>query len=477
MESIWSKTTEIEERESLQQDLKVQTAVIGGGMAGILTAFYLKKKGIEAVVLEADRIGSGQTRNTTAKITSQHNLIYSRLLKELGKEKAEEYARANQEAIEEYEKVIRERQIDCGFLRCPAYLYSLEDGDILKQEGEAARQLGISAEFTTGTALPFPVRGALRFDDQAQFHPLRFIKNIAEEVTVYERTKVEKVEGDKIYTRGGTVQAKHIVFACHYPFINMPGYYFARMHQERSYVLALEQAADLDGTYLSVDQEGLSLRNYQGLTLLGGGGHRTGENSKGGKYEMLREKARELWPRSRETARWSAQDCMTTDGIPFIGRFSESTPDWYVATGFGKWGMTTSMVSARILSEMIAGNEEGKWEVFSPQRSVSAQAAKCLLKEGAQAVKGLGRRVFSQARGEAEKLSTGHGGVVEIDGEKAGVYRDEEGEIYVVSIQCPHLGCQLEWNPDEKSWDCPCHGSRFDYRGNLLNDPAQEDLQ
>ena len=359
MESIWSSTTQFKAYPTLPGDLKTDVAVIGGGLAGILTAYYLKKHRLRVVVLEAARIGSGQTRNTTAKITSQHGLIYAKLIKTFGVEQARQYAAANQQAVEKYRELILSEQIDCSLEDSPAYLYSAEEADIptLEQETEAAETVGIRAYFTDETELPFQVAGAVKFEHQARFHPLAFLKAVAKRLEIYENTKVESVEENRIYTKRGTVTADHIVFACHYPFVNAPGYYFARMHQERSYVIALENAADLKGMYLGVDTDALSFRSYNGLLLLGGGQHRTGENSAGGKYNSLRHKAFHYYPKAKEAYHWSAQDCMTLDGVPYIGQFSAATPNWYVATGFQKWGMTTSMVAATLITDAITGAE------------------------------------------------------------------------------------------------------------------------
>lgn len=477
MDSIWSKTTEPQSREPLKADLETDTVVIGGGLAGVLIAYFLKQQGIDVCILEAERIGGGQTKNTTAKITSQHGLIYNKLIETLGEAYAKQYATANQQAIEAYETIIEQNQIDCEFKRLPAYLYSVKEDKPLKREAEAAQKLGIPAHFTSETSLPFPVKGSVCFAEQAQFHPLKFLYKIAEKLTIFEHTKVKTVEDHTVITEHGKVTAKHIVFATHYPFPNAPGYYFMRMHQERSYVLALKNAVMLDGMYLGVDQNnGWSLRNWDEYLLFGGGQHRTGENTSGGRYRLLREKAMELWPEATELACWSAQDCMTHDGVPYIGQFSETTPDWYVATGFQKWGMTTSMVAAMLLAEQISGGKHPCSDVFSPQRFTPGASAKEFMKDSVHTVKDLSRRFITPPRCEIDALPNGHGGVVECEGEKVGVYKDSKGTPYVVSIRCPHLGCQLEWNPDEKSWDCPCHGSRFDYEGHLIDNPAQEDL-
>lgn len=469
MDSIWTQDSPLPERPSLSGDLEADVTVIGGGMAGLLTAFFLQQRDVNVVVLEASRIGSGQTKHTTAKITSQHNLIYAQLIEHFGKEKATQYAQANQRAIDEYRRIISQHKIHCDFKIQPAYLYTEKQADLLQKEADAALLLGLPAEFIPRPG--FPASGALRFRDQAQFHPLHFLEAISKNLTIYEQTPVYDIEDNKVLTAYGSVRSNKIIFATHFPFLNHPGYYFMRMHQERSYVIALENAPIPEGMFLGIDPGGLSLRRSKNITLLGGGSHRTGENSAGGKYDQLRKTAARLWPDSREIAHWSAQDCMTMDGVPYIGQFSASTPDWYVATGFGKWGMSTSMVAAMVLCDEILGIKSPYTPVFSPQRFKPSASAKNLFKDTMQSTKGLSRNL-RVPEGTLEELPAGHGGIVDTDEGKAGVYKDAEGNVFVISAHCPHLGCQLEWNPDEKSWDCPCHGSRFDYRGHLIDNPA-----
>lgn len=475
MESLWEKSVEIEPRNQLDKDIKTDTCIIGGGMAGVLIGYYLEKKGVQCVILEADRIAGGQTGKTTAKITSQHDLKYADLIKQFGEKKARQYADANQKAIDEYEKIIKSENIECAFERLPAYLYTQKNQELLKSEYDAVRKLGIDAELTTEISLPFEADLALKFNNQAQFNPLEFIKSVSKKLTIFEHTMVKAIEVKNVITDKGIVSAERIVMATHFPFINTPGYYFLRMHQERSYVLALENAAQLDGMYIGIDENGLSFRNSGKYLLLGGGGHRTGENPAGGKYDALDYAARKFYPESREYTRWSAQDCIPLDGVPYIGRFSSSMPNVYVATGFQKWGMTSSMVSAMIISDMIIGRDS-EYEIFSPQRFKLSASAMSLANETGHAVKGLSKGFFNLPASKAGDIPNGHGGVVEHEGNRIGVYKDKDGKIYAVSNQCPHLGCQLEWNPDEKSWDCPCHGSRFDYKGNLLDNPAMHNL-
>lgn len=476
MESIWSKTADLPEYQTLNGNLKTEAAVIGGGIAGMLTARLLKEAGVDAVVLKAGRIGSGQTKNTTAKITSQHGMIYHKFIVDFGKEKAAQYAAANEAAIGEYRRLIEQYQISCHFRNTFSCLYSVEDAEKMRLEAEAAKSLGIDASFITETELPFSVKGAVRFRGQACFHPLEFLKGISEGLTVFENSRVLSVKGKELRLETGTVTADHVIFASHYPFVNVPGYYFMRMHQERSYVLVLGGTGPMEGMYLGADGDQLSFRGEENLLLFGGGGHRTGENRTGGKYAFLRKKAKEFWPDCKEEAFWSAQDCITLDNVPYIGRFSEEEPDWYVATGFKKWGMASSMVSAMLIRDKIIGKENPNGEIFSPQRFTPGASARTFLEDSLHTVQGLSRRILAPPRASTEAVPKGHGGIVEYDGQKAGVYKDEDGNVYAVSAKCPHLGCQLEWNPDEKSWDCPCHGSRFDYRGNLMDNPAQENL-
>lgn len=475
MVSIWEQTAPLPPFPALAGDRKVQAAVIGGGMAGILTAWFLQQAGTEVLILEADRVGRGQTAGTTAKLTAQHGLIYHRLLEQFGAEQAGQYARANLRAVEDYRRLIRERRIDCALEDCTAYLYTTGDAAALVREYESARQLGIDAFLTEDTELPFPA-AALGFRHQARFHPLRFLGALAGELDICEHTRVLTVEGQEVRTDRGTVTAEAVIFACHYPFLNAPGYFFARQHQERSYVLALEGPKYLRDVYLGVDGDGLSLRSWDRYLLLGGGTHRTGENRQGGQYASLRAAARRYWPGCTEAAFWSAQDCMPVDGVPYIGPVSPSRPRWLAATGFQKWGMTSSMAAARILTDLALGKNPADAQVFSPLRFKAAASARQLAGEMGHAVRGLGRRLLEPGRIPAAELPAGHGGVVELDGEKLGVYRDEKGRLWAVEVRCPHLGCQLEWNPEERSWDCPCHGSRFDHRGRLMDGPAQTHL-
>lgn len=448
MKSLWSQTTELSPREEMKEEISVKNVVIGAGMAGILTAYFLKKRGEEVILLEAGEIAGGQTKNTTAKITSQHGLIYDEMIKKVGRDRAKGYAMANEEAIGIYEKIIEEENISCHFERLPSYLYSTtEEGkEKLEKEAEASRELGIEAHFVEGEQikeLPFQVAGAVCFENQAQFHPLEFISQIAKNLRIYEHTKVLTVKGHKIETDKGVVTAENIIFTVHYPFLIIPGFYFLRQHQSRSYVLALKGERipeKLSAMYYGIDEDGLSFRAEGSILLLGGGSHRTGE-VKGG-FCDLRNRAKEYYPNAKEAAYWSAQDCMPHDRIPFIGTYSVLRPYWYVATGFQKWGMTSSMIAAVIISDAICQRENPYQEIFSPKRFLVRAGFKNWCKDTAESVAGL----------------------------MAGWLGKKEN-------RCTHMGCGLIQNEEQKTWECPCHGSRYDQRGRVLDNPALTNLE
>lgn len=440
MKSIWTETTTIPKRNQLSGSRRTDTVVIGAGLFGVLAAHYLMEQGREVMVLEANRIGSGQTGYTTAKITSQHGMIYQKLIRCMGKECAIAYASANQSAILEYDRLIREREIDCQFEKKAAYLFSVKEAHSLENEAKCAALCKIPAEFIRETELPFPVKGAVRFPDQAQFHPLEFIKAISGDLTIYERTLVKEVRGRSVITDQGTIHADHVVFACHYPFTNIPGFYFMRMFQEKSYVMGLGPVKPLSGMYLGTDKNSYSLRSFHDTLLLGHGSHRTGKALSGNPYEELRQFKNRFYPRSLERGCWSAQDCMSVDGIPFIGRFSDRRPDWYVATGFGKWGMTTSMVAARMIAARIAGKETPWDYVFTPDRIRFRAAMASFSSHALKSASGLVKGFMPQVP------------------------------------RCPHMGCRLVYNKADGRYECPCHGSQFEKDGKICCGPAQEGL-
>lgn len=431
MESLWEKTWEKPSFPALDKDRDTEVLIIGGGMAGILCAYFLHRAGVPYLLAEAESLCGGITQNTTAKITSQHGLIYHKLISQFGIEGARKYLDANEAALQKYRELCR--TIDCGFEEKAAYTYSLDDRGKIQRELNALEKLGFPAEFADDLPLPFPVAGAVCFPHQAQFHPLQFVSHIARGLHIYEHTRVRELADNTAVTDHGRIHAKKIIVTTHFPFLNKHGGYFLKLYQKRSYVIALKNAPDVEGIYLDEAKTGLSFRNYKDLLLIGGGGHRTGKP--GGGWQELEDFARRHYPQAREVYRWATQDCMSLDGAPYIGRYSAATPDWYVATGFNKWGMTTSMVAAMILTDLVQGKESPYGAVFSPARSILRPQ---LAVNGWEAVVSL---------------------------------------LTPTTRRCPHLGCALHWNPQEHTWDCPCHGSRFTRDGKLIDNPATGDLK
>lgn len=431
MESLWKHNITMPEFPRLESDAETDVLIVGGGIAGILCAYFLKQAGIDCIIAEADRICGGVTENTTAKITVQHGLIYSKLIKDFGEENALRYLRANQTALEKFRQLCRE--YPCDFEDKSSFVYSLNDREKLDRELSALKKLGVPAEYVQSIPLPFNIAGAVRIDSQAQFHPLKLLKQISKDLKIFENSFVRKIDGGCAFTDRGSITAKKIIVATHFPIINKYGGYFLKLYQHRSYVLALENAPQIDGMYVDEAEKGMSFRNSGKYLLIGGGDHKSGKQ--GGNWEELRRFRERCFPDSKEKFMWATQDCMSLDSVPYIGRYSGSQPDLYVATGFNKWGMTSSMVSAMLLTDMITGKKNPCAEVFSPQRSMLKPQ---LLVNGASAVANL---------------------------------------LTVSTKRCPHMGCALKWNPAEHSWDCPCHGSRFDRHGKLINNPAMRDMK
>ena len=429
--SLWSDTATLPNFPQLNEDITTDVLVIGGGMAGILCTYLLAQAGVNVILAEANTIGSGITGNTTAKLTSQHGLIYSRLAQEFGWDCAKGYFAANEQALAKYRMLCA--QIDCDFEEQDAYVYTTAHPKKLEQELRTLDKLKAGAEFVQDIPLPVSVQGAIRFKQQAQFHPLKFIAGIADSLPIYEHTKVLSYDGRYFHTEHNRISAKKTIVTTHFPMFNKHGGYFLKLYQHRSYVVALENAPDINGMYVDENEYGLSFRSHGNLLLMGGGAHRTGKH--GGGWDALSALAKKYYPDAKEAYRWAAQDCMTLDGIPYIGQYAKNTPNLYVATGFNKWGMTSAMAAAQILTDLVQEKENPYAEWFCPSRSI------------------LRPQLVSNVLESTANLLT------------------------FTKPRCPHMGCALKWNAQEHSWDCPCHGSRFDARGGLLDTPANSDIK
>ncbi len=431
LKSLWNEHTNSFDFPTLNEDIKTEVLIIGGGITGLLTAYFLQEKGVSYALVEKDKICCGTTGNTTAKITFQHGLIYNKILKKEGAEKAAAYLQANKMAFQKYAELCKD--IDCDYEAKDNYVYSRYDREKLEREIKALSKIGYNAVFKEKLTLPIDTVGAVCFENQAQFHPLKFLLAISKNLNIYEHTFVREMIGTTAVTENGKIDADKVIVATHFPFINKHGSYFLKLYQHRSYVIALKNAQYVDGMYVDECKTGLSFRNYGDLLLLGGGGHRTGKN--GGNWSELRSFAGKYYPTAQEKYFWAAQDCMSLDDIPYIGRYSKNTPNLFTASGFNKWGMTGAMLSAMLLSDMACGRQNEFVEAFCPSRNMIKPQ---LFVNGLEATKNL---------------------------------------LTPSKKRCPHLGCALKWNPDEHSWDCSCHGSRFSEQGKVLENPANGDLK
>lgn len=430
MESIWKKNIGLPQFPPLREDRKTDVLIIGGGLTGLLCAYRLSREGVDYILVEQDRIMGGTSGNTTAKITAQHGLCYHRLLRRFGVELTRCYYDANMAALTEYHRLCQ--TIHCDYAEQVSYIYSRNRPEKLHRELYALDRIGIRATLTKNLPLPFPVAGAIPFPHQAQFHPLKFAEGISRALNIYENTPVRGYDGTAFLTDTGRITAKTAIVATHFPIFNKHGLYFLKQYQHRSYILALSNAPNLQGMYMDEKQSGLSFRNQGDLLLLGGGAHRTGR--KGGGWTELETFAREHYPESGILARWAAQDCMPLDDLPYIGPYSPRTPNLLVATGYQKWGITTAMVASQLLGDLILGKENDFASLFSPSRTI------------------LRPQLAANTFHAALNLLT------------------------PTRPRCPHMGCALKWNPLERSWDCPCHGSRFNETGRLLESPATGNL-
>lgn len=429
IKSVWQENSKIKEFSKLSADKKTDVLIIGGGIAGILCAYFLDQQGVDYILVEARKICMGITKNTTAKITFQHALIYHKVVKNYSLELARQYFEANKMALDMYKNLCK--NIDCDFEETPAITYSVRDGKKIKKEILALEKLGDTYQFLSEIPIPIRISGAIKVDNQAQFNPLKFIANISQNLNIYEDTFIREIRSNSAFTENFKIRFQKVIIATHFPFINSHGSYFLKMYQSRSYVVGLKDTPLVDGVYVDEAQGGMTFRNYKDLLLIGGGGHRTGKNCGG--YDSLINFIKAHYSKSEKRYFWATQDCMTLDGIPYIGQYSKNTPNWFVATGFNKWGMTSAMAAAQILKDLIMGRKSSFSEVFSPSRNI--------LKP--QLLVNLGETFVN---------------------------------FFTPTVKrCPHLGCALKWNSQEHSWDCPCHGSRFEPEGKIIDNPAKND--
>lgn len=449
----------------------------------------LRNSGLKVTILEASQVGMGVTANTTAKITSQHGLIYNYLTNSYGFDTAKKYLDSNEEAIKTIKNIIDEENIDCDFEMQNSYIYTCNSDYIqkIKDETDSVRKLGLDAKLVTETSLPFNVKAAICFPNQAKFHPRKYILGLLpalKNVNIFENSKVNNIKHKdntyKVYANNHIVNCKYLVLACHYPIKNFPGMYFLKMYQDKSYIIAVDTKKPLfDGMYLSAEEPVTSFRTAGNLLLIGGSGHKTGANNidLDKSYINLENYIKSIYPNAEVKYTWSTEDCVSLDKIPYIGKFSNLFDNMYVATGYKKWGMTTSHVAAKIICDKILGKENKFSSIYSATRLRPIKNYKEFGHILKQSIYSLAINKIRKPKIDASQIQNNCGGIVNYNGNKIGLYKDNTGKVYAIKPYCTHLGCELSWNNLEKTWDCPCHGSRYDYTGKIITEPTTKNLE
>jgi glycine/D-amino acid oxidase-like deaminating enzyme/nitrite reductase/ring-hydroxylating ferredoxin subunit len=493
--SLWIETTPQIAYQALEGDVEVDVVVVGAGITGLMTAWLLKCEGRRVALVEMRRAAGGTTGNTTGKLTIGHNLIYADLAKKHGVETARAYADSNQWAIERLEQLVFENRIECDWERASNYVYTENEQGLSDLRGELAamRRAGLSADLTTETDLPFPVKGAIRVDSQGQFHPRKFLQALAEKISgggshLYEQTRVLNVRSaDKctVVTQRGTIRAPHVVLATHLPFLDR-GFFFAKAHPQKSYAIAaqIQQSRAPLGMYISVERPTRSIRStpaHDGsrFLVIGGEGHKPGrDDDTRQRYEALEGFLNDRFDAGQVEHRWSTHDYVPLDRLPYIGRLRRTDGRLLVATGFAKWGLTKGVIAAAILSDTILGRDNPWAGVYNAKRLSMKSSTPKFVAENAKVGSWFFRDRLSirSRRDDIDALQGGDGTVARIGARYFAVHRDDKGQLQAVSARCTHLGCLVGWNRADRTWECPCHGSQFEADGTLLQGPATEPL-
>jgi glycine/D-amino acid oxidase-like deaminating enzyme/nitrite reductase/ring-hydroxylating ferredoxin subunit len=491
--SYWIESTEEPSYPALTGDLEVDVCVVGAGIVGVTAATLLKATGRKVALLDMGGVARGASGCTTAKITSGHNLIYQDLERVHGVSAARAYAQANEAGLAQIATFVERFGIDCDFERKANYVYCEESEDVdgIRREVDACGRAGLDVAFVTGTTLPFPIAGAIELADQAQFHPRKYLLALADRLRgggshVFQRTRAVGVhEGDPcvVDTPGSHVRAEHVVLATHYPFLDR-GLFFPRVHPTRSYAIAgaIDDGSAPEGMFISSSEPIRSIRTIRDdartLLMVGGEGHSVGQDhDTQARYSKLEAWARDRLGLTSVEYRWSTQDGVSVDGLPYVGPIRLGTTKVFTATAFAKWGLANGAVAAEIIADAITGRPNQWASLFNPNRITIRQSAQRFVAENAKvALHFLRDRVAHPQRGDLEQLSAGEAAIHRRGTRLIAVYRDDHGELHSVSAVCTHLGCVVAWNSADKSWDCPCHGSRFDVDGRVLEGPATGDL-
>ncbi len=492
-EPFW-REVELPSFPALNEDQSFDVTVVGGGITGITTGYLLSKEGLRVAIVEAGKILNGTTGHTTAKVTAQHSLIYDELISHFGQEKARLYYSSATDAMEFIKSTIKDKQIECDFSMEDAYIYAIKDqyASKIEKEADAYRKLGIDGSIVPSIPFEIKIQNALVMKNQGQFHPLKYLKKVVDEFTnangvIFENTTATDIEEGaqpKLVTRSGNkITSKYIVIASHFPFYDKKGLYFTRMYPERAYVIAIKPRLTFPGgMYLSADDTTRSLRytpvNGEKLVLVSGENHKPGQGIDTMQhYLALEEFAEEIFGIEQYKYRWSTQDLTTLDKVPYIGPITENHSNILLATGFRKWGMTNSTSAALLLKDLILEKENPYKELFSPQRYNADPSLKKFISTNADVAGHLLKGKLEFVPKDPNDLTNDEGSVVMVNGKRAGAFKDSDGKLHIVDTTCTHLGCEVEWNHGDHTWDCPCHGSRYSIDGEVIEGPTKKPLK
>lgn len=495
--SYWLTTIHKTSYPTLDRDIRVDVGIVGGGITGITTAYLLSKAGFKVCLIDAKRIFSGTTGYTTAKITAQHGLIYSELIQQYDLEFAQKYYKANERAKQFIQQMITTYEIDCAYEEEDAYLFTNDPSHFTKltSEHKAYEQLHIEGELLESVSTPFPVKRSLVMKKQAHFHPLHYLQTLVEQcekngVLIFENTHAVHVDYTNhpniICSNEKRIICNYVVQASHYPFFDGNKFFPVKMYASRSYAIAIKPKNTFEqGMYINTEKPTRSIRpiliDNEPMVILSGENHKTGQSDVPMKnhYKELITFAENHFGMEKLLYKWSAQDYTTLDKIPYVGKMTADQHRVFVATGFNKWGMTNGTNAALLITDLILEKDNPFTSIFSPSRTIVADPSiKNFITYNVDVAKHLIKGKISTKKEERiEQLDKEEACVIQKEGQKIGVYKDVNGTLHAVDTTCTHLGCEVQWNNAENSWDCPCHGSRFTYEGQVLNGPAEKPLK
>ena len=488
--SFWNATAPASDFPALAGEIEADVAIVGGGIVGVSTARLLKDRGLKVALVEARRVGEEVTGKSTAKITSQHNLKYCTIARKFGTEAAQCYADANQAGLAAIVELAARHDIACDLERLPAYTYTRDERHVgeIEKEVELARCLGLPATLTRDTDLPFEVRAAMRWDEQAQFHPTKYVKGLAatlfgEGCGVFERSRVIDWAPGRIATESGALRAHHVVMATHLPLGQVGLFYAENYPHMHPVIMGRAEAGRVpEGMYISVETPRHSTRGHrdadgQAWMIFTGPAFRHGHvDEERQSFAEIERFAAEHFGVTAEY-RWTNEDYTPMDHAPFVGWSSSSPRAYLVATGFDAWGITTGTVAAMLLADLISDRDNPWLDLFDARRIKPVAGAAEFVKGNAEVATHLIGGYLSRKPHGFDELEPGEAAILKIDGHNVAGYRDEAGALHAVSAVCPHMGCLVGWNETDRSWDCPCHGSRFALDGSVIHGPAVKPLE